>query len=160
MPPPFCLGAHYICTGRSRHRDATRRLDAVARDTLAYGRRSPSQYCTGALIRRLRQSILAPQFDSDSPSLVDVPAMRLWAALLGALGAVSAAMINSDGLGASAPVPPNPLDWEVNITAYGPADGNTVSQWPTASRRGKRPSSARRLTARQCGLCPTTPTDS
>ena len=64
--------------------------------------------------------------------------MRLWAALLGALGAVSAAMINSDGLGASAPVPPNPLDWEVNITAYGPADGNTVSQWPTGFTKGQK----------------------
>ena len=62
--------------------------------------------------------------------------MRLSVALLGALAATSVAMINSDGLGASAPVPPNPLGWDVNLTVYGPADGNTVSRWPTGFTKG------------------------
>ena len=62
--------------------------------------------------------------------------MRPWVALLGALAATVVAMINSDGLGASAPVPPNPLGWDVNFTAYGPADGNTVSRWPTGFTKG------------------------
>ena len=61
--------------------------------------------------------------------------MRPWVALLGALAATSVAMINSDGLGASARVPPNPLGWKVNITAFGPAN-DTLSQWPAGFAKG------------------------